>query len=401
MGCNCKPKNYNFSMGCCQPVLGPIENYYTKSQTDRVIEEAISGITGSTGCCITPEEVDEKINEATSGITEALTEKQDTLIPGDNITIDSANTISTSGLVTVVDNEVEPYKAITTSSPKYVTDMPAPPDSFSYADAPDSLHIEKYESSFSWDNTFKFGLINENGDTVSGASYVSGTLSAESTVPTALTGYMSAVSATTTDGLGRGGDYKTKDGWRISWVYAYADHSGGGHGYDIYVPITVFSGGQSSYVIENSIEPEIIRFEKETNDRLNGKQKLIYTSYPLDQIRGELSDNIVLRTTSAITEIDEYTPFYEKNLIPTNEAVYRAISGITTSGITSAECQTMIDESISGKADTSDVYTKTEVYNKTEVDNKVSVKPNVWCGNESEWSQISGSTESGTIYLVY
>ena len=70
-------------------------------------------------------------------------------------------------------------------------------------------------------------------------------------------------------------------------------------------------------------------------------------------------------------------------------------------GVTPTEVQTMIDNSISGKADTSDVYSKTEVYTKTEVDNKVSVKPNVWCGNESEWSQISGSTESGTIYLVY
>lgn len=65
-------------MGCCQPVLGPIENYYTKYQTDERIEEAISGITGSSsGCCITPEEVDEKIEEAISGITvSGITEEQ-------------------------------------------------------------------------------------------------------------------------------------------------------------------------------------------------------------------------------------------------------------------------------------------------------------------------------------
>lgn len=58
---------------------------------------------------------------------------------------------------------------------------------------------------------------------------------------------------------------------------------------------------------------------------------------------------------------------------------------------TKAETDSLLNE----KADASNVYTKTEV------DNKVSVKPNVWCGNESEWSQISASTESGTIYLVY
>ena len=51
-------------MGCCQPVLGPIENYYTKYEVDKLIESATTS-----GCCITPEEVDEKIDEAISGIT--------------------------------------------------------------------------------------------------------------------------------------------------------------------------------------------------------------------------------------------------------------------------------------------------------------------------------------------
>lgn len=67
MGCNCN-KTHNISMGCCVPTLGPIENYYTKYQTELKIEEAISGLTGTTGCCITPEEVDEKISAATDGM---------------------------------------------------------------------------------------------------------------------------------------------------------------------------------------------------------------------------------------------------------------------------------------------------------------------------------------------
>lgn len=62
MGCNCKPKTYKMSMGCCQPVLGPIENYYTKYQIDQMIEEIESGITS--GCCITPEEVESAITSA-------------------------------------------------------------------------------------------------------------------------------------------------------------------------------------------------------------------------------------------------------------------------------------------------------------------------------------------------
>ncbi len=66
MGCNCEPKKYSISMGCCQPVLGPIENYYTKYQIDEMLEEIESAITS--GCCITPEEVDEKIESAKTDI---------------------------------------------------------------------------------------------------------------------------------------------------------------------------------------------------------------------------------------------------------------------------------------------------------------------------------------------
>ena len=53
-------------MGCCQPVLGPIEAYYTKFTIDRKLEEITSAITS--GCCITPEEVDEKIASAKTEI---------------------------------------------------------------------------------------------------------------------------------------------------------------------------------------------------------------------------------------------------------------------------------------------------------------------------------------------
>lgn len=84
MGCNCEPKKYSVSMGCCEPVLGPIEAYYTKFQIDKMLEEIESGITS--GCCITPEEVDEKIDEAISGISPDLSdyytkEEVDALIP--------------------------------------------------------------------------------------------------------------------------------------------------------------------------------------------------------------------------------------------------------------------------------------------------------------------------------
>ena len=60
--CGCTSKNYNISLGCCVPVLAPIENYYTKYQIDQMLSGETSG------CCITPEEVDEKISSAITDV---------------------------------------------------------------------------------------------------------------------------------------------------------------------------------------------------------------------------------------------------------------------------------------------------------------------------------------------
>lgn len=58
--CNCG-NVYNVGMGCCEPVLGPIENYYTKYQVDKLI----SGITVSG---VTEEELQEAIDEVKTEI---------------------------------------------------------------------------------------------------------------------------------------------------------------------------------------------------------------------------------------------------------------------------------------------------------------------------------------------
>lgn len=99
--------------------------------------------------------------------------------------------------------------------------------------------------------------------------------------------------------------------------------------------------------------------------------------------------NDVISATGGSQPVDAYTKA-ESDAKFATITNFNSHSGNTTMHVTSAEKATW-----NAKADASNVYTKTEV------DNKVSVKPNVWCGNESEWSQISGSTESGTIYLVY
>lgn len=58
---NCNGNVYNIGMGCCEPVLGPIENYYTKYQVDKLI----SGITVSG---VTEEELQDAIESAKTEI---------------------------------------------------------------------------------------------------------------------------------------------------------------------------------------------------------------------------------------------------------------------------------------------------------------------------------------------
>jgi hypothetical protein len=116
---------------------------------------------------------------------------------------------------------------------------------------------------------------------------------------------------------------------------------------------------------------------------LNGKQNTLTPGSGISIV------NDVISVTGGSQPIDAYTK-QESDAKFATITNFNSHSGNTTMHVTSAEKATW-----NAKADASSVYTKTEV------DNKVSVKPNVWCGNESEWSQISGSTESGTIYLVY
>ena len=61
--CNCNEGNvYNIGMGCCTPIVANADAYYTKSEIDDKLDDIITS-----GCCITPEEVDEKISAATDG----------------------------------------------------------------------------------------------------------------------------------------------------------------------------------------------------------------------------------------------------------------------------------------------------------------------------------------------
>lgn len=65
MACNCENQGntYHLNMGCCVPIVANANSYYTKSEIDEKLDDILIS-----GCCITPEEVDEKIDAAISGI---------------------------------------------------------------------------------------------------------------------------------------------------------------------------------------------------------------------------------------------------------------------------------------------------------------------------------------------
>ena len=468
-------------MGCCTPVLGPIENYYTKYQTDERIEEAISGITGSTGCCITPEEVDEKIASAkteieaeipslsgyateqwvedkhyitgvdlsdyalkseiptvptsntaftndagyltehqslsgyateqwvqdqgyitgvdlsdyakledipysdieaisgdvntvsgdvitlsgevasitTSGMTSgqvqtmidnSISGKQDTLIAGDYITIDTANTISTSGLVTVVDNEVPAFSA--ENLVRYNGGYPSSSgQQYTYNQSTDAVLVYFAVQGSMYRYKTKIQVV-DTGDTKTSGETNNlkvNQMTAESLNP--LPDYL------TVENVGnRMWLFKANEGYRISHLSSLLSYDGDPYSYEeVYISgtPTTYMSGQSESVIENEIYPELAS----KANKIQAGDGIIITRDAINS-----ADTINIRLESTITSASTYKQ------APSAKAVYNALSN---------------------KADT------------TYVNNNFMAKSQIWCGSEQEWSQISGSTTNGTIYLVY
>ena len=99
-------------------------------------------------------------------------------------------------------------------------------------------------------------------------------------------------------------------------------------------------------------------------------------------------------TGGSVASIDA-TDFIKDGMIESAEIV--TVSGVTYLRLVfnTESGHDTIDIDLSSIFDANNYYTKTEVYNKTEVDNKF------WCGDSQAWSQISGSTTPGTLYLIF
>ena len=153
---------------------------------------------------------------------------------------------------------------------------------------------------------------------------------------------------------------------------------------------TVLDSGSTNPVQNKVLYNKIDEVEQVTaaalnnlNDALNDKQDTLSAGTGIS-IQGN-----VISATGGSTPIDAYTKA-ESDAKFATITNFNSHSGNTNIHVTAAE-----KNAWNAKADASNVYTKTEV------NNLLDEKPNIWCGDETAWSQISGSTEQGTIYLVY
>ena len=314
MGCNCEGKTINIGMGCCQPVLAPIENYYTKSQVDKLIEDIeVSGVT--------EEEVDEKISSATSGMaTEQWVEDQHYLTEHQSL----------SGYAT--EEWVE--------DKHYITGV----DLSDYA------------------------------------------LKSEiPTVPTNVSAFVNDVPYLT--------EHQSLSGYATEEFVS-------GYTYDKQtIDEKVAQGG--------TFDPSQYYDKTSTNALLDEKLDVsAFTAYS-GTVASELSEKASQSTVDTLNE----------NIQTVSAQVQTIVSG----EVTSAEVQTMIEESISGKTNESDFTAhtaNTDIHVTTaqtaswdaksnfsgsynDLTDKPTI-PTIWSGTEEQWSQISGGTlDNNCIYLVY
>lgn len=350
-------------MGCCQPVLGPIENYYTKYQVDQMLEEIESAITS--GCCITPEEVDEKIDEAVSGITPDLSdyytkEEVDALIP---------EVPSLSGYAT--EQWVE--------DKHYITGV----DLSDYATKEEIPSLSGYATE-EWVENKGYLTEHQHLKTINGQSLVG-------------------------DGdieIGTGGTIDLSDYYTTAQTVNLVESA-----------VTVVEGEIPTVPTSNTAFTNDAGYLTE-HQSLSGyateqwvEDKHYITGVDLSDYALKSEIPTVPTSNTAFTNDAGYLTEHQ-SLKTINNQTITGTGNINIececSGVTSGEVQTMIDQSVSGKVDVS-VYSAYTASTQITISNKADsstlnnylLKSKIWCGTQSEWAQISGNTDSETIYLIH
>jgi hypothetical protein len=275
-------------MGCCEPVLGPIQNYYTKFVIDRKLEEITSAITS--GCCITPEQVDEKIEDAIDEIQIPTNLSELT----NDMGFISSDALSGYATTEYVDNQISSVTSV------FIT-----------------------------------------GEELSSYTYDKATIDSK-----------------------------------------------------------IASGG--------TFDPTQYYNKTATDELLS--EKLDASAYtPVDLSNYYNKSEVDGIVTSAITDVEAEIP-----TVPTNVSAFNNDAGYLTQHqslsaySTTQQMNTAISQATSGKVDTS-AYTAYTASTQTAINNKADsstlnnymLKSQIWCGNYTEWGQISGSTDPNVIYLIH
>lgn len=307
-------------MGCCEPVLGPIQNYYTKFVIDRKFEEIESAITS--GCCITPEEVDEKIEDAIDEIQIPTNLSELT----NDMGFISSDALSGYATTEYVDNQISSVTSV------FITGEEL--------------------SSYTYDKATIDSKI-ASGGTFDPTQYYN---------------------KTATDEL----------------LSKKLDASA-------YTPVDL-SNYYNKSEVDGIVTSAITDVEAE-----------------IPSLSGYATEQWVL-DKHYITGVDlsNYATKAEIPTVPTNVSAFNNDAGYLTQHqslsaySTTQEMNTAISQATSGKVDTSayaayTASTQTTINNKADSStlNNYMLKSQIWCGNYTEWGQISGSTDPNVIYLIH
>jgi hypothetical protein len=343
-------------MGCCEPVLAPIENYYTKYQIDKMIESATTS-----GCCITPEEVDEKIASAKTEIENEIP--------------------SLSGYATeqwVLDKHY--ISGVDLSDYALKSEIPTVPTS-NTAFTNDAGYLTEHQS---------------------------------------LSGYvtdaeMSAFTydkATIDEKVAQGGTFDPTQYYNKTATNALLDEK-----LDVtaYTP-TDLSNYYNKQEVNNIVESAKTEVEAEIPS-LSGyaTEQWVLDKHYISGV--DLSDYAlkseiptVPTSNTAFTNDAGYLTEHQQLKTINNQSI-TGTGNITIececSGVTSGEVQTMISQSVSGKVDTTtyNTYTaatQTTISNKADSStlNNYLLKNKIWCGTQSQYNSI-GTKDPETLYLIH
>ena len=376
-------------MGCCEPVLAPIENYYTKYQVDKLIESATTS-----GCCITPEEVDEKIASAKTEIENEIpslsgyaTEQwvldkhyisgvdlSDYALKSEIPTVPTSNTAFTndagyltehqslSGYVTNVEMSAFTYDKVTIDE-KVAQGGTFDPTQYYNKTATNALLDEKLDvTAYTPTDLSNYYNKQEVNNIVESAK-----TEVEAEIPS-LSGYAT-------------------EQWVLDKHYI--------SGVDL-----------SDYALKSEIPTVPTSNTAFTNDAGYLTEHQSLSGYATEQW---------VEDQHYITGVDlsNYATKSEIPVVPTSNTAFTNDAGYLTEHqslsaySTTSEVNTLINQSVSGKVDTTtyNTYTastQTTINSKADSStlNNYLLKNKIWCGTESEYNSIT-TKDSETLYLIH